>query len=207
MMIMNKTARLIFIALTIFWAYQLSIARNLIGNPTRQTDWDFELLDANGRKHTAGEWKAARAVAIFFISAECPISNRYAPEINRLVADFSSRGVAFYGAHSDPDTGREAALRHAKDYGFDFPVLLDPSQTLAGRTGVILTPTAVILSGEGELLYRGRIDNRYLDFGKYRSAGVKPDLRFALEAVIAGKAVPEKYTKPVGCVLPPPAER
>jgi len=146
----------------------------------------MNLLDAAGRKHTAREWKSARAVALFFIGAECPISNRYAPEINRLVAAYSAQGVAFYGVHSDPDIGPAVALRHAQDYGFDFPVLLDPAQTLAGRTGVILTPTAVILSPAGELLYRGRIDNRYLDFGKYRDAGVKPDLRLALDAVVAG---------------------
>jgi peroxiredoxin len=206
-MAMKRIARLTIIALTVSLAHQLSAAQSPTGNSAKQAerdaeetkapDWDFELLDANGRKHTAREWKAARAVALFFITAECPISNRYAPEINRLVADYSARGVAFYGVHSDPDIGPAAALRHAQDYSFDFPVLLDPAQILAGKTGVILTPTAVILSPAGELLYRGGIDNRYLDFGKYRGAGVKPDLRLALDAVIAGKPVPEKYTKPV----------
>jgi peroxiredoxin len=174
---------------------------------TKAPEWDFDLLDAAGRKHTAREWKTARAVALFFIGAECPISNRYAPEINRIVAAYSTRGVAFYGVQSDPDIGPAVALKHAQDYGFDFPVLLDPAQTLAGRTGVIMTPTAVILSPAGELLYRGRIDDRNLDFGKYRDAGVKPDMRLALDAVIAGRPAPEKYTKPVGCALPPPAGR
>src|SRR5690348_5795745 len=107
---MKKTARMALIALVISLAHQLSIAQNPIGPPVKQTDWDFELLDANGRKHTAREWKDARAVAIFFIAAECPISNRYGPEINRLVADYSARGIAFYGVHSDPDIGPAAAL-------------------------------------------------------------------------------------------------
>jgi peroxiredoxin len=214
---MNKTARLTLIALAISSAHQAPAAQSLVGNSAKQVgsvveskkapDWDFDLLDAAGRKHTAQEWKSARAVALFFIGAECPISNRYAPEINRLVAAYSAQGVAFYGVHSDPDIAPPVALRHAQDYGFDFPVLLDPTQTLASRTGVILTPTAVILSPAGELLYRGRIDNRYLDFGKYRASGVKPDLRLALDAVVAGLPVAEKYTKPIGCALPPPGER
>jgi peroxiredoxin len=209
---MKRIARLAIFALVILSAYQFSVAQSPIGNSAKQGErgaeitkdqgWDFELLDAGGRKHTAREWKDARAVTLFFIAAECPISNRYGPEINRLVADYLARGVVFYGVHSDPDIS-PTALRHAQDYGFDFPALLDPAQTLAGKTGVILTPTAVILSPAGELLYRGRIDNRYLDFGKYRSAGVKPDLRLALEAVVDGKPVPEKFTKPVGCALPP----
>jgi peroxiredoxin len=210
---MNKNARLALIALVISLAHQTSVAQRPAGNSAKRIEripektkaltWDFDLSDADGRRHTAREWKTARAVAFFFLGAECPISNRYAPEINRLVADYSARGVAFFGVYSDPDVGPAVARKHAQDYGFDFPVLLDPSQALAGKTGVILTPTAVILSPVGETLYRGRIDNRYLDYGKYRAAGVKPDMRLALEAVTAGKPVAEKYTKPVGCALPP----
>jgi peroxiredoxin len=211
---MKASAQLALLALVISLTSHMSDAQSLAGNSAKQGEragesakapaWDFDLLDAAGRRHTAREWKEARAVALFFIAAECPISNRYAPEINRIVADYATRGVAFYGVHSDQDVGAEASRRHARDYGFDFPVLLDPAQTLANQTGVTLTPTAVILSPAGELLYRGRIDNRYLDFGKYRDAGVKPDLRLALDAVIAGKPVAEKYTKSIGCALPPP---
>jgi len=211
---MKASAQLTLLALVISLTSHMSYAQGLAGNSAKQVEpagertkaptWDFDLLDAAGRRHTAREWKEARAVALFFIAAECPISNRYAPEINRIVAAYSARGVAFYGVHSDPDVGAEAARRHARDYGFDFPVLLDPAQTLASQTGVTLTPTAMILGPAGELLYRGRIDNRYLDFGKYRDAGVNPDLRLALDAVIAGKLVAEKYTKSIGCALPPP---
>jgi peroxiredoxin len=211
---MKASAQSALLALVISLTSHMSDAQSLAGNSAKQVEragerakapaWDFDLLDAAGRRHTALEWKDARAVALFFIAAECPISNRYAPEINRIVADYATRGVAFYGVHSDQDVGAEASRRHARDYGFDFPVLLDPAQTLANQTGVTLTPTAVILSPAGELLYRGRIDNRYLDFGKYRDAGIRPDLRLALDAVIAGKPVAEKYTKSIGCALPPP---
>src|ERR1041385_1936619 len=62
----------------------------------------FSLSDTEGRNHTAEEWRQTRAVVLFFLAAECPISNRYAPEINRLVTDFASQQVAFYAVHSDP---------------------------------------------------------------------------------------------------------
>src|SRR5207249_2634589 len=61
----------------------------------------FSLPDTEGRNHTVEEWQQTRAVVLFFIAAECPVSNRYAPEINRLVADFASQHVAFYAVHSD----------------------------------------------------------------------------------------------------------
>ena len=214
---MKNGARLTLFALVISLSHLTGSAQSLTGNSLGQTErvaekpkdrgWDFSLLDAAGRKHTAQEWGAARAVTLFFIATECPISNRYAPEINRLVAAYAAQGVAFYGVQSDPKIGASAARQHAQDYGFDFPVLLDPAQTVASRTGVTLTPTAVILSSAGELLYRGRIDNRYLDFGRYRDAGVTPDLRLALDAVVAGKPVAEPFTKAIGCALPPPGEQ
>jgi peroxiredoxin len=170
-----------------------------------QTPFEFSLLDAAGQKHTAQECKDARAVVLFFVATECPISNRYAPEINRLAADYAARGFVFYGVASDPDIEAETVRRHTQDYGFRFPVLMDPTQVLAGRAGVVLTPTAVILSPGGQLLYRGRIDNRYLDYGKYRGTNIKPDLRLALEAILAGQRIAEPVTKPIGCALPPPA--
>jgi thiol-disulfide isomerase/thioredoxin len=177
------------------------VAERSIVRPLR-----FNLLDAEGRNHSDQEWKGARAVVLLFLATECPISNRYAPEIKRLVGEYAAGGVAFYGVNSDPDIGEHAARRHSRSYGFDFPVLMDPAQTLARRTGVDLTPTAVVLSPVGRLLYRGRIDNRNLDFGKYRDAGVQPDLRLAIDAVIAGRPVAAPFTKAIGCVLPPPGE-
>jgi len=165
---------------------------------------DFRLMDADGQPHTANEWRATRTTVLFFIATECPISNRYAPEINRLVADYAGSGVAFYGVNSDPAVGAPAIRQYARDYGFNFPVLMDPTQILAGRTGTTLTPTAVILSPAGQLLYRGRFDNRYLDFGKYRDTNIKPDLRQALDAALAGRKIAEPVTKSIGCALPPP---
>lgn len=211
---MKGTAWWTLLALVISLTHQMSNGQSPTRKSAKQLEratertkslaWDFSLLDAAGRKHTARDWKAARAVALFFIAPECPISNRYAPEINRLVAAYAAQGVVFYGVHSDPAIGAQSVRQHAQDYGFKFPSLLDPTQILASQTGVTITPTAVILSPDGELLYRGRIDNRYLDFGKYRDAGVKPDLRLALDAVVVGKPVADPFTKSIGCALPPP---
>ena len=171
-----------------------------------QSAGGFALTDADGRMHTAAEWKESRAVVLLFIGAECPISNRYAPEIERLAADFGARRVAVYAVHSDPDLSAAAERRHAQEYGLKMPALLDPAQVLAGRLGVTLTPTAVVLEPSGAARYRGRIDDRYLDFGKDRLADVKPDLRRALEAVLDGKPVTEPVTKSIGCILPPPGK-
>ncbi|MBO0719768.1 MAG: redoxin domain-containing protein [Blastocatellia bacterium] len=195
---MNKKSLQLFIFFLLLFCLPTEI------QPAAQSPWDFSLFDADGQRHTADEWKGARAVVLLFLATECPISNRYAPDLKRLVADYGDQGVAFYGVHSDPDIGAAAVGQHAREYGLSFPMLMDPTQVLADRTGVTLTPTAVILSSAGELLYRGRIDNRNLDYGRYRNSGIKADLRLALEATLAGRTIAEPITKPIGCALPPP---
>src|SRR6267378_2930341 len=87
---------------------------------------DFALLDAGGKKHTPAEWKDKKAVVLFFLGTECPVSNGYAPEYVRLVKAYADRGVVFYGVHSDPDVSAAEAAKHAGEYRLRFPVLLDP---------------------------------------------------------------------------------
>jgi hypothetical protein len=88
------------------------------------------------------------------------------------VAEYSKLNFAFFAVHSEPDLERDSARKHTVDYGYQFPVLLDPTQILATRLGVMMTPTVAIITREGKLLYRGRIDNRYLDFGTFRNTGI-----------------------------------
>src|SRR5579883_1574004 len=105
---------------------------------------DFALNDAHGARHTAKEWAGRRAVVLLFLGTECPVSNGFAPEMTRLAKAYGPQGVAVWGVHPDPDVTPEAAARHAKEYALDFPILLDPRQTLARRAGVRVTPEAVV---------------------------------------------------------------
>lgn len=164
---------------------------------------NFKLPDSLGTLHTPGEWQHRAAVVLLFISADCPISNRYAPTINQLLKEYGPANVAFYAVQSDPDVTPAAARKHAEDYGFQFPVLLDAGQALAGVYGVSVTPTAVVVSGKGDLLYRGRIDDRAVDFGQWRNFARKQDLRDAIANVVAGRSVARPFPDAVGCFLPP----
>ena len=109
--------------------------------------------------------------------------------------------------YSDPALEPASGRKHEQEYGYKFPALLDPEQTLASSSEVVATPTALVVSPAGEILYRGRIDNRYIDLGRYRDAGIEADLRLALDAVVAGKPIAKPFTTVIGCSLPPPGKR
>ena len=142
------------------------------------------------------------ATVIIFITNDCPIANAYAPEINSMVAEYKPRGVAFWLAHVDGDLSLEDARKHARDFGYRCPVIMDTHHMLSQAIGATVTPEAAVIDTQRRLVYRGRIDDRYIDFGKKRFAPTQRDLRAALDAVLEGLDVPCPRTRAIGCFIP-----
>ena len=145
--------------------------------------------------------KGKKAVVLLFIASDCPISNSYAPEINRICARYTREKIAFSLVYSDPDLSIAAAKKHAADYGFTCPFVLDPSRRLAHRVGATVTPEAAVFAPNGKILYRGRIDNLYIGFGQRRYGATKHDLRDALDAIVQGKPISSPRTPAIGCFI------
>ncbi len=164
------------------------------------------LMPAAGARAGAGgdplaDTAGKKAIVLLFIARDCPISNSYAPEIKRIVARYTPQKVAFTLVYADPDTSLAAARQHAKEYGYTCPLLLDPAHRLARRAGATVTPEAAVFAPGGRLLYRGRIDDLYLGFGRRRDAATRHDLRDALDAVLNGWPVPTAKTQAIGCFI------
>ena len=168
---------------------------------TGTTDIRFALRDVNGVEHRQTEWANKRAVVVFFTTIDCPLSNGYVPEMNRLRQQYGSRGVEFYAVEADTTAALADVRRHAKEFGFTFPMLIDREQVLAKLSKAVVTPEVAILSSTGKLLYRGRIDNRVEDFDRRRTVVTEHDLKDALNAVLAGRPVPRATTKAIGCII------
>ncbi len=161
----------------------------------------FEMKDTNQVVHTAQEWKGKRAVVLFFTMTDCPLANGYVPEMNRIRADYEPRGVAFYAVQVDATVSEAAVKKYAKEYVYSFPMLNDPKLTLARLTGAKVTPEVALLSASGEVLYLGRIDNKVEDLTRPRYGATDPELRNALDAVLAGKPPKQARTRAVGCSI------
>ena len=160
------------------------------------------LLDIEGREVDPFQSTNVKARVFIFLSNECPIANRYAPEIRRLYSQFASNAIPFWLVHPDPDETPDAIARHMKEYNFTCGVLRDPQHVLVKRAKVSVTPEAAVFGPDGQLLYHGRIDNWYVDFGKARVAATQHDLQRVLEAIIEGKPVRPKTTRAIGCYIP-----
>jgi len=159
-------------------------------------------MAANGKKVTLLQDKSRRATVLLFVTNDCPITNSYAPEIKRICDEYSARKIAFYLVYADPELKASDVRQHVKEYRLPCAALLDPAHRLVHFTQAAVTPEAVILAPDGRRLYRGRIDDRYIDFGRARFAATTHDLREALDAVLQGRPVPHPIVKAVGCSIP-----
>ena len=167
----------------------------------------FTLRDTSGATHTSAEWARAKAAVVLFVTTDCPVGNSYVPELNRIHEAYAQRGVVMWAVQADPAVAGPAVAKYAAEFHYGFPLLLDPAQTLVKLAGATITPQAAVFSPEGKLLYLGRIDNRVEDFGKSRLKATVPDLRNALDEVLAGKPVSPDRTKSIGCSIPRIADR
>jgi hypothetical protein len=169
-----------------------------MGCQARETK-GLELPQADGRAAKPFATTNTTAVAFVFVATECPISNRYAPEVHRLRAKFPQiRFWLVYPNGTEPD---EAVRKHAKEFGHEAAVLRDPKHELVRRAEVRVTPEAAVFSSGGKLLYHGRIDDRQADFGKERPEATTRDLENALTAVLDGKAPAQPAGRAVGCPI------
>jgi hypothetical protein len=139
------------------------------------------------------------ASVLVFFWQDCPVSNGYAPELNRIAA--SHTNCAFYIVQVDPELTPAAAREHATQYHFSIPVLLDPKHQLVKLARATVTPEAVVFGKNGDVLYRGRIDDNYAALGKKNASARQHDLMDALDAIATGKPVKLKETQAIGCLI------
>jgi hypothetical protein len=144
---------------------------------------------------------AANVEVFVFVRTDCPITNRYAPELLRIAKEFQGKEVAFYLVYPDPGENKRAIENHMAEYKFPGTPLRDPDRVLEKRSHATVAPEAAVFDLAGNLKYHGRIDDRYVSPGVARPAAQVHDLEDAITAVLAGKPVARPETKAIGCSL------
>ncbi len=163
--------------------------------PTQLPNLDGKLVDPF--QTPAG----TKATVLLFVSTDCPISNRYAPDVRRLHDAYAKDGVAFWLIYPNPAEGVADIREHLKSFSYPGTALRDPRHDAAKRAGATITPEAAVLDARGRLTYRGRIDDRYSAVGIERATATRHDLHDAIAATVAGKPIVQRFTQAVGCYI------
>lgn len=161
-----------------------------------------ELIDIDGISHgtlsnsARGSWSS-----LFFVGTDCPISNRYAPEIKRICAAYARAGVQCLLVYSDPQYTPGQIRAHAGEFGYTLPVIFDRDRQLVAQLGATTTPEVAVIGSGAMLAYRGRIDNLHAELGRPRQQATEHDLRDALDDLVAGRPVRRPRTFALGCYI------
>ena len=158
--------------------------------------------DLDGRASTPLVAAAGSVNLLIFISSDCPISARYSPEINRIIHDYQPKGVHAWLVYAEPKVTEATVRANLREYhaGLSTPAVIDAGFRLTDAVGATVTPEAAIYTPAGRA-YRGRIDDLYEAIGQSRRTADHPDLRNALDAVLAGRPVTPAVTKAIGCFI------
>ncbi|MEM7294993.1 MAG: redoxin domain-containing protein, partial [Pseudomonadota bacterium] len=198
---MNKSALLLVLAAIFLAPYSsgasVTEARDL------QDIVGTRVVDVHGTVHRLGVSNGqVDAVALVFLDNACPVATRYVPELNSLADTAAASGVKLYGVLSNPAIGWRDARTFATEYGAQFPIVFDSAGDLYLRLRPSVFAEAFLIGTNNQLLYRGRIDNRFAAIGKLRNQVTSHDLRDQITRLATTDERALQTTDAVGCFHP-----
>jgi hypothetical protein len=147
----------------------------------------------------------AKAFVLVFVRTDCPIANAYAPCLRQIDKRYGPRGVRFWLVYPDPEESEESIRRHLAEYSLPLDHIHDAEHQWVRMTGALVTPEAAVFvpaPGGPQLVYCGRIDDRYVDWGKRRLKATETDLQDTLDTVLGSGRMEFRRTTAVGCAIP-----
>lgn len=161
-------------------------------------------LEGQAVQPLAARDAATRGVVFVFTRSDCPIANRYAPDLERLQKQAAAASVEFWLVFVDPAESAATIRDHLRAYGYTGRALRDPRHDLVRAAGATIAPEAAVYVRDRRaprLVYRGRIDDRYQAPGRMRPAARTHDLEDVIGEVRDARARVFRETRAVGCVI------
>jgi len=162
----------------------------------------FRLEDTATHKTVAlQDFASSPALLVGFICNHCPYVKHILNGFADFAREYGPRGLAVVAISSNditthPADSPDEMAKLAREKKFSFPYLYDESQAVARAYDAACTPDFFLFDADRRLVYRGQFDGS-------RPGGSQPvtgaDLRTAVDAVLAGKPVPQKQIPSIGC--------
>lgn len=164
---------------------------------------DFKLKNVDGKMVSLSDYRSSKGVIVIFDCNTCPYSKAYNDRIIGLNKKYASQGFPVITINAnDPEMSEGDSFQDmvdlAKRKKYDFPYLVDESQSVARSFGATNTPHVFILKNENnafKLAYIGAIDDNARDGSTANHKYVEE----AVDALLSNKAVPTTKTKAIGC--------
>jgi len=169
---------------------------------TRAPAFDLECV-VSGTRVSLDTFKGKQALLVMFICRHCPYVVHVQEGLARLGQDYKDKSIGIVAisandAKNFPQDAPGKLKAMAQQQGFTFPFCYDESQEVAKRYTASCTPDFFVFDQARKLVYRGQMDDSRPENGKPVTGR---DLRAAIDAVLAGRAVGPDQRPSVGCSI------
>jgi len=169
--------------------------------PLGTTAPEFSLMNVDGRTLSLADVAGPRGTVVMFICNHCPYVKHVADQLAALGRELMPQGIGMVAISSNdvaahPADSPEQMVRESEERGYPFAYLFDETQQVAKAYHAACTPDFYLFDADQKLVYRGQLDDS-------RPGSDIPvtgsDLRRAIDALVAGEAVPEPQKPSRGC--------
>lgn len=177
----------------------------LLDTPLCDFGWkgpNFTLKDPDGNSFTMSDHLGENGLLIAFICNHCPYVKAIADRLSQDASLLINEGINVLAVMSNdyrsvpsdsPTNMKVFATKHA----FPFPYLIDEDQSVGKAYNAVCTPDFFGFNREGELQYRGRIDNVNMGSASERT----PELVNAMRLIAQTMKGPKNQQASIGCSI------
>ena len=157
-----------------------------------------DLIGVDDAKHSTDDLRDQKVLVIAFTCNSCPYAVDVEDRLIALHSKYSEQGVSVVAINVNKveDDLLEAMKERAEEKQFPFSYLFDESQKIAKDFGALRTPEFFVVGSDRKIAYMGALDDS--PNGSKVTATYVAD---AVDALLAGKAIAESETVPIGCLI------
>ena len=135
-----------------------------------------------------------------FLAPDCPVSLYYIPELRNIHQEWNHK-IKIIGVIPGTAASAEECQNFKSQYPLPFEVFRDSKMEYVKRWGAEVTPEVVLVDGDGQILYRGAINDAQPELGIKRNVIQRRYLRETLLALEAQRPLPYSHVRAVGCFI------
>jgi len=160
---------------------------------------NVKMKNVDGSAVSIADVAGKQGTLVVFSCNHCPFVKAWQDRIASIGNAAKTKGIGVIIINSNdptayPEDSYAEMQKRSQQLGLTFPYVVDATSDVARAFGATHTPEAFLFDKDGKLVYHGAIDD-----SKEADQVTKHFLQDAIDAAVAGKAVPVAETKFVGC--------
>jgi len=140
------------------------------------------------------------AIAIVFLSPECPLSQNYCLVLNNLQKKYKDQ-VKIIGVFPGDEFDDSTCSNFQQKYKVGFQLVKDPVKKLTRMIGATITPEVFLLDSNRKILYKGAIDDWVVSLGQKKAAPENNYLENAIRHYTDHQVITPSVTRAIGCFI------